>query len=213
MVSSSPSKNPAEHRPTQVELLSRERLSDGYCKVDRLTLRFELFAGGMSAPVVRELVERGHAVAVILYDPDLDRCVMIEQFRPGTWAAKMDPWDLEVVAGIIEDGEKPEDVCRRESAEEAAVTVHELEPIFTYTATPGISTETIALYVGRVDSSNAGGVHGLPTEGEDIRVRTMSVDELRWAMETGKAKNSTVLIAIQWMLLNHETLRRRWSTR
>ncbi len=198
-------------KPTQVELLSRERVSDGYCKVDRLTLRHEKFAGGMGPEIVREVVERGHAVAVLLYDPALDRCVMIEQFRPGSWLAETDPWELEVVAGIIDKGETPEEVCKREVTEETGLVVHDLFPVYTYMATPGICTESIALYVGRVNSERAGGIHGCADEGEDIRVFTMTVDELRWALETGKAKNATTIIAAQWILINHGLLRRRWA--
>jgi ADP-ribose pyrophosphatase len=197
-------------KPSHVELLSRERVADGYCKVDRLTLRHEQFSGDMGPELVREVLERGHAVAVMLYDPALDRCVMIEQFRPGSWLAQTDPWELEVVAGIIEDGESPEEVCQREVSEETGLVVHDLFPVYTYMSTPGVCTESVALFVGRVNSERAGGIHGCTDEGEDIRVLTMTIDELRWAMETGKMKNATALIASQWMMINHGQLRRRW---
>jgi ADP-ribose pyrophosphatase len=198
-------------KPSQVELVASERLSDGYCKLDRLTLRHERFEGGMSTEVTREVIERGRAVGVLLYDPDLDRCVMIEQFRPGSWLAEVDPWELEIVAGMIEAGETPEAVCQREVEEETGLAVHDLFRALHYVVNPGICTETVTFYVGRVNSERAGGIHGCKDEGEDIRVKTMTVDELRWAIETGKAKNSLALIAIQWLLLNHTQLRRRWA--
>lgn len=196
--------------PSRVELVSRERVADGYCKIDRLTLRHELYEGGMGPEVTREVLERGHAAAVILYDPVRDCCVMIEQFRPGAWIAQRAPWMLEIVAGIIEDGETAEGVCRREAEEEAGVRIGELMPIFSYLATPGVCSETIYLYAGRVDATEAHGIHGLPEEGEDIRVVTMTIDELRWALETGKIANATTVIAVQWMLMNHESLRSKW---
>lgn len=197
--------------PTRVELVATERVANGYCKVDRHTLRHELFAGGMGPEVTREVVERGHAVAVILFDPVRNCCVMIEQFRPGPWLAQKWPWMVEIVAGIVEDGEKPEDVCRREAEEEAGVRISDLTHIMSYLVSPGICTETIDLFVGRVNATEAHGLHGLAEEGEDIRVFTLTIDELRWALETGKLLNATTVIAAQWMLMNHGRLRQQWG--
>lgn len=197
--------------PTRVELLARERVANGYCKVDKLTLRHEQYAGGMGPEIVREVVERGNAAAVLLYDPVRECCVMIEQFRPGAWLADQAPWMLEIVAGIIEPGETAEAVCRREAEEEAGVRIGELQKIMSYMVTPGVCTETIDLFVGRVDASEAHGLHGVAAEGEDIRVFTMTVDELQWALETGKVNNVTTIIAIQWLMLNRDRLHQQWG--
>jgi len=136
---------------------------------------------------------------------------MIEQFRPGAWLADQAPWMLEIVAGIIEPGETAEAVCRREAEEEAGVRIGELQKIMSYMVTPGVCTETIDLFVGRVDASEAHGLHGVAAEGEDIRVFTMTVDELQWALETGKVNNVTTIIAIQWLLLNRDRLHQQWG--
>src|SRR3546814_18574745 len=56
--------------------------------------------------MAREIFERGHAAAVLLYDPARDAVVLIEQFRPGAYAAGVNPWLVEVVAGIIEADRK-----------------------------------------------------------------------------------------------------------
>jgi len=94
--------------------------------------------------MTREIFERGHAVSVVLYDPDLDNLVFIEQFRPGALAAKSSPWFdadfspwlVETVAGIIGEGETPEQVARREAVEEADCKILELEPVCHYLASP-----------------------------------------------------------------------------
>jgi ADP-ribose pyrophosphatase len=166
----------------------------------------------MGKEVVREVAERGHAVAVLLYDPDRDSAVMIEQFRPGAHFAGWNAWLLEVVAGIIEEGETAEDVARRECQEEAGVTVEDLIEGPSYIASPGVLTESISLYVGRVDSTTCGGIHGLGDEGEDIRVVVLPLEELRRMLDAHQLTNATTLIAAQWLLLNRDRLRTRWGT-
>jgi ADP-ribose pyrophosphatase len=88
-----------------------ETLFQGYFRVDRYTLRHRLFRDGWSRPIQREIFERGHAVAVLPYDPVLDSVVLIEQFRAGPLAAGDEPWVIEAIAGIVEDGESAEDVA------------------------------------------------------------------------------------------------------
>src|SRR3546814_20224295 len=113
---------------------------------------------------------RGHAAALLLYEPARDAVVLIGQFRPGAYAAGVNPWLVEVVAGIIEAGETPADVVQREAVEEAGCSVTALHPIGTFFITPGGSSETVALYCVRTDSSGAGGINGLAHEHVDIRV-------------------------------------------
>lgn len=199
-------------RPSKVDIVAQEPLYQGYSRLDRYRLRHELYAGGMSQEVSREILERGHATAVILWDPQAEKAVMIEQFRPGAYGAGWSPWLLEIVAGIIDPGETPEEVCRREALEEAGIEVSDLFRIQAWLASPGISTESIELWCGRVDSSQAGGIHGLDHEGEDIRVAVFGLEELRALLDQGALTNATTVIAVQWLLLNQHILAGRWQT-
>lgn len=209
----------AEHDIEGVEIESCETVFSGYYRVDQYRLNHRLFAGGRSGSMDRLVFERGHAVAVLLYDPDLDRVVLIEQFRVGAFAAlraepdlatAFRPWLIEIVAGIIDEGEHPEDVARREAMEEAGCEIAELEPVCRFLLSPGVTSETITLFCGRVRAGAAGGVHGLDAEHEDIRVFTASVeDAFRW-LDEGRIANATALVAMQWFRLNHEAVRRRW---
>lgn len=204
-----------------IEVVSRETVFSGYFRVDRYRLRHRLFAGGWSDTAGREVFERGHAVAVILYDPDRDVLVLIEQFRIGAFAAlqtephlagTMTPWLLEVVAGIIDEDEAPETVARREAMEEAGCEILELEPVCRFLLSPGVMTESLELFCGRVDAAGVGGIHGLEHEHEDIRVRAVPVeDALRW-LDEGRFVNATALVAMLWFRLNREDLRRRWRS-
>jgi ADP-ribose pyrophosphatase len=195
---------------TDVEILARETVFQGYFRVDRYRLRHRTFAGGWSAEMVREVFERGHAVVVLLYDPDRDCVALIEQFRPGAYAAGWHPWLLECVAGIIEDGEDPDDVARRETKEEAGAEPTDMIHIGDYLVTAGGSSESCKLYCARVDSSIVSGIHGLEDEGEDIRVQVVSSAEALAMVRDGRINNAMATVAIQWLALEKDGLRKRW---
>ena len=112
--------------------------------------------------------------------------------------------------GIIGEGEAPEAVARREAQEEAGCEILDLVPVCHYLASPGGSSETVRLFCGRVDSRGLGGIHGLPEEHEDIRVEAVPFAEARARLEAGRIGNAPTIIALQWLILNREPLRRRW---
>jgi len=196
---------------TDVEIIERKTLFQAYFRIDRYRVRHRLFAGGWSGEVVREVFERGHAAAVMPYDPRRDLVLLVEQFRVGALSAGRRPWVLEVPAGIIEADETAEEVARREVVEEAGVAVDTLELMYEFLATPGGSSETCALYCGRADLGKAGGIFGLPEEHEDIRVLVMPADAALKLMADGRVENATAIVALQWLALNRDRLRRDWS--
>jgi ADP-ribose pyrophosphatase len=197
-------------RAKSVELIERETPYQGYFRIDRFTLRHELFAGGMSEPLTREVFERGHAAAVLPYDPERDAVVLIEQFRIGAYAAGRDPWLIEIVAGIVEDGETPRDVALRELGEEAGLTADLVESIGEVMLSPGGTSETIALLCACTDASGANGIHGLADEHEDIRVTAVAFADALAAVERGDVVSAPAIIALQWLALNRDRLRERW---
>ncbi len=194
-----------------VEILARTRGYDGYLKVDKYRLRHRHHDGGWGGEIDREMIERGHAVGVLPYDPARDEVVLIEQFRLGAYAAGRPPWQIEIVAGIIEPGEAREDVGRRETLEEAGCVIGELVHVCDFLTSPGVMSETVAIYCGRTDASNAGGVFGVAEEGEDIRAFVVSTDEALSLLADGRIVNSPAIVALQWLGLNRDDLRRRWS--
>jgi ADP-ribose pyrophosphatase len=196
--------------PDDVEIIDKSRRYKGFFEIVSYRFRHRLFAGGWSAELHREVFERGHAVGVLPYDPAADAVVLIEQFRIGALVTGMAPWQTEIVAGIIEEGEKIEDVARRETMEEAGAAVGELIPICRYMVSPGGASESVQLYCGRVDSRGLGGIHGLADEHEDIRVDVPSVEDALAALEAGKIGNAVTIIALQWLALNRDKVRAAW---
>lgn len=193
-----------------VQIVAKTREFQGYFAVDRWRVRHRTFAGGWTGDIVREVFERGHAVVVILYDPERDSIALIEQFRVGALAAGQYPWLIECVAGIIDPGETPEQVAIREAHEEAGAKPDHIEHIGKFIITPGGSSETVELFVAQVDCSRIEGLHGLAHEGEDIRVFTLPVTEAYGMVKDGSIANSMAVVAIQWLMLEREALRARW---
>ena len=199
------------NRDDDVEVVEREACFRGFYQLDRLHLRHRLFAGGMGKLINRELFVRHDAVCVLPYDPQRDCVVLIEQFRIGALDKSANPWLIELVAGLIDKDEQPEEVARREAVEEAGLELAELWPLTQYYPSPGGSDERVHLYVGRCDSRGAGGVHGLEEEGEDIRVLVWSLDEALAALDDGRIDNAASIMALQWLALNRDKVRERWA--
>lgn len=195
----------------RVEVLEKTTPFRGYFQIDRYKLRHRKFEGGWTEPQSREVFERGHAASVLPYDPQRDCVVLIEQFRVGAYAAALEPWLVEAVAGIIDPGETPEAVVRREAVEEAGCEITILEPIGNFLLTPGASSETLAVFCGRTDSRGLGGVYGLPEEGEDIRVLVTPAEEaIAMALE-GRVTNANAAIPLLWLSAHRPRLRRQWT--
>ena len=190
----------------RVEVIAKEAAFDGYFRIDRYRLKHELHAGGWSGELVREVFERGHAACVLPYDPDHATAVLIEQFRVGPFARGEPAWILETVAGIIEIGETPDEVARRETREETGLEVRDLVPIADFYVSPGGATQFNNLYCATVDATGAGGIHGLDNEGEDIRVVPVPLAEVPSLIAGGAIRDATTLIALQWLLAHHDTL-------
>ncbi len=202
-----------------VELLAQETVAKRYFETTEYRLRHRLHAGGWSDEMVREVFQRGAVCAVLPYDPVRDCLVLIEQFRVAAYVASVtepilagsSPWLMEIVAGVVEKGEPPMDVAVRELKEEANCEALDIFHVMDWHASPGAVNEPLSLYCARVDSKDAHGVHGLDHEHEDIRVFTVdAATALEW-LESGTLNNATLIIALQWFILNHDKLRQRWA--
>ncbi|MEE4193436.1 MAG: NUDIX domain-containing protein [Halieaceae bacterium] len=196
---------------SDVRVLADEDAYRGHYRMRRITLEHRRFDGGWSEPVSRELFERGDAVGVLLWDPVRDELVMLEQFRVGAIRGADSPWMLELVAGVVEPGESDADVAHRETAEESGLPLTALEPIVTFFPSPGGCSEQVRLFVGRVDSADAGGVHGCDNEGEDILVHRLARAEVMAMLDADRINNGHTLVALQWLRIHGDALRERWT--
>ena len=194
-----------------VEIIARETLYSGFFSMDLYRFRHRLFNGEMSGEIRREIFERGHAAVLLPFDPVRDEVVLVEQIRIAAYDVSESPWLLEMVAGMIEEGETVEDVARREALEEAGLVVGRTKPVVSYLASPGGTSERLSIKVGEVDATTAEGIHGLADENEDIRVHVVSREQAYQWVEEGKIDNAASVIALQWLQLHYQTLRNEWK--
>ncbi len=196
----------------QFKILEQQTLYQGFFRLERYTLQHTLFNGGWSQPLQRELFRRGSCVAVLLYDPDRDQVVLIEQFRVGAMLRPQQAWLLEIVAGAVEEDETPEQVAYREALEEAGCEIQELIEIQQFYTSPGGTAEWLTLFCGKIDSRGVGGIHGLAEEDEDIRVMALPFTEVYQLLNSGQINSAIPIIAIQWLFIHRETIRARWCS-
>ena len=201
----------ANYTKNDVEIIAREPLYRGFFSLDLYRFRHRLFNGEMSGEVQREIFERGHAAVLLPFDPVRDEVVLVEQIRIAAYDTSESPWLLELVAGMIEDGESVEQVARREAVEEAGLDVGRVKKFMSYLASPGGTSERLSLMVGEVDATTAEGIHGLADENEDIRVHVVSREQAYQWVEEGKIDNAASVIALQWLQLHYQELINEWK--
>ncbi len=194
----------------QFEILEQKTVYDGFFKLESYQLRHTLFHGGWSEPLRRELFRRNNCVAVLLYDPERDVVVILEQFRVGAMRENEPAWLLEIVAGGIEEGETAEQVAYREAWEEAGCKIEQLTLMSQFFTSPGGASELLSLYCGKIDSRGVGGVYGLAEENEDILVTTVAFSEALELVNQGRIRSAIPIIAIQWLALNKDKLKAQW---
>lgn len=195
-----------------LDIIETETPFSRHLRIDVVRFRHRRFDGGWSGERVFDIVRRGGAGAIVLYDPDRDEVVLIEQFRLAALYGGRSPWQIEAVAGLIdEDGETPEDVARREALEEANLDlIGAVLPIQVMLPACGSLDEVVWLFCGRVNSSKAGGIHGLAAENEDIRVTVKTIADIETMLDTGEIESAHTVLGLYWLLRHRERLRSEW---
>ena len=190
----------ASFSASDVSIESRENLFRGFIQVEKVTIKHRLFnKSNYSSSIHRELIHRPEAAGVLLYDNQQRRFALIEQFRIGALNNTVSPWQLEVIAGVLDGDETPETCIRRESLEEAGCEVQDLQHLFTFYPSAGACSEIFHLYVANVELPTSGGVFGMPDEGEDIQLHLFDYSDAPLLLKNGRLRNAPVIMALQWL--------------
>jgi len=181
----------------RVEFSEERLVYDDFFKITAGRFKFEKFNGEMSAEVRRLCLDRGDAVAVVLFNRPKNKLVMIEQFRYPVYRAlnKQNGWLYELVAGVVEAGETPEEVVAREVMEEAGYRIKNVKLLSTVFPSPGGMSERVYIFYAEVASrENAGG--GLASEDEDIRVMELPVRKVYALLKKGQIEDAKTVIGL-----------------
>ncbi len=184
----------------------------GFFSVEEHDLTYQKFNNDRSDIVTRSTLVSSDAVIVLPYDPVNDRILLIEQFRVGPYIkGDENPWVLEPIAGLIDEGETPESAGIREALEEAHLEIKRLELVARSYPSPGISTEFFHQYIGIVellDSSDL--IAGLSSENEDIRSHIFQYEQFFEMIERGKVKVGPLILLGLWLSKNRNRLRKKY---
>ncbi len=183
----------------KVKIHNRRWLLQDFLKVEEVELQFEKFDGSMSPKVRRLNMDRGDAVAALVWHSDKKVLLLTKQFRlPAHTKGKS--WIVEVIAGGLKESENPEEAIKREIEEEAGYLPKNVQHIHTFFVSPGGTSERILLYfctVKEADKTNEGG--GLESENEDIELVEFSKEAFFEAIDKGNITDAKTLIAGLWL--------------
>lgn len=191
----------ASYSASDVTIESREFLFRGFIQVEKVSFRHRLFNQPDYSPLIqRELIHRPEAAGVLLYNDQQQRFALIEQFRVGALNDSESAWQLEVIAGVLDGDEAPEDCIRRESLEESGCEVQQLQHLFSFYPSAGACSEFFHLYAAEVELPKMGGIFGMPDEGENIQLHLFDYSELDTLLRNGRLRNAPVIMALQWLV-------------
>jgi nudix-type nucleoside diphosphatase (YffH/AdpP family) len=195
--------------PKKVEILHSETdYKKAIFRIVETRLRHERFDGRMSREMTRLSLERGDAVAAIMYNPLDDTIVLEELFRYPTYDKTKNGWLVEIPAGMIDEDESPADAMIREIEEETGYRVDTVKEIFNFFLSPGGSSERVFFFFSRINPNqriNQGG--GLANENEDVRTIHIKVDAALKLLAEQKIKDAKSIIALQWLAANRSRLK------
>ncbi|MCE2456867.1 MAG: NUDIX hydrolase [Dehalococcoidia bacterium] len=130
--------------------------------------------------IIREVVQHPGAVAIIPIDRE-DNVLLVRQYRYPAGQSL-----LELPAGVIEEGESPDDTAQRELQEEIGYATRDLRALGGVYSSPGFCTEFLYLYIARdlVPSQ-------LPADDdEDINVETIPMSRVDRLIRLGEIQDA-----------------------
>lgn len=178
---------------------------NGFLKINRYEIEADMHEGGTQT-YERLVMERGHAVAILAYDPVRDEVVLVNEMRPGILAAGEYPYTDNLPAGGIAQGETPVEAAVRETKEEAGLDLKDARVIQDAYVSSGGTSEKIAIVFGIVDTSGGSGVYGNEDESEDIKTRMVKSRDFIDDIRAGKINDMKTIIAGYWLSENKDEL-------
>ena len=195
----------------QATVVSREVIYKRYTSVQQVTLDVRrLKDSSKTMKLEREVFMTGKVSAVVCYDPENDKILLIRLFRIGAFLGGItDSFMFEIPAGFIDDGETPEDAARREGMEETGMQFSSLIPVGGYYLTPGGSTEKVHIFIGRISAPETG-IFGLESEQEELETVLFDANDVFKMLDNGSIQNGTASIALNWFARHRDRIRKEW---
>lgn len=185
-----------------IQILNKEKLSDKKYLLEEVIYQKPDLEGKLHEQT-NEIYYRPDAVAVLLVDRALEKFVLTRQFRLPTFLNGNDSGYLvETCAGLIDEGETPEQAARREVEEETGYPISSLTRIGAAYSSAGGITEYLYLFIADCDCEGEHGQGGgLEAEGEDIELVEMSFSEAKEKLLAGGFRDAKTIMLLQHFFL------------
>lgn len=186
---------------SRVRVIKTELLSDSWARLESAHFDY-LNSRGEWERQIREVYNRGHGAAILLYNLDARSVILIRQFRYPVFTEDGDGFMIEVPAGVIEHND-PDATVIAETEQETGYRIGEVQRLFNAYVSPGSVTECLHYYCAAYSSANKvsdGG--GLDDEGEDIEVMEVDFDDAMTWIESGKINDAKTILLLQYAALH-----------
>ena len=185
------------------QIINIRDLYSGFFKLKKLEFIHQKHDGSWTSKVDREIFSGAHVSTLLPFDPIKKEILLIQQFRAGVISRFDDDYLHEIVAGIIDENESPEETAIRECAEETGCKINKIIPIQNYFPAPGSSESFYHLFLGEINSFEGERIMGLESENENILVKSYKVEQVRNMLRQKEIINGLTLIALQWFFLEY----------
>jgi ADP-ribose pyrophosphatase len=191
----------------EAQITETKTLYEGFFKIEEMTIEMDKHEGGKQT-LKRLNFERGDAVAMLGYDPKLDKVVLINELRSGMLAAGEYGFSETLPAAMLKDGEDKVTAAVDRMNRETGLALNNPKLVHEGAfVSAGGTSERIALVAGTVDSTKASGIHGRADIGENIKTVVVDADEFIARAEDGRLRDMKSLAMAFWLAINRDSLK------
>ncbi|WP_462266119.1 NUDIX domain-containing protein [Mucilaginibacter sp.] len=185
-----------------IQILDKQTLSNKKYLLESVAYQ-QFTQQGEAEDKKAEVYYRPDAAAVLVYNAEKQVFLLAKQFRLPAYLNGSDTGYLtEACAGLIDEGETPEQTAIREAEEELGYRIGNVTPCGHIYSSAGGITEKVYLFTASYtehDKVSAGG--GAPGEGENITLVELHFADARRMLEQAEIIDAKTLMLLQHFFL------------
>ncbi|WP_321864414.1 GDP-mannose pyrophosphatase NudK [Burkholderia cenocepacia] len=185
----------------RVRIKAVEVLSDNWYVLRKTTFEYRRRDGTWQSQS-RETYDRGNGATILLFNRTKKTVILTRQFRFPAFVNEHDGMLIETCAGLL-DRDDPVTCIRKETEEETGYRVDHVRKIFEAFMSPGSVTERLYFFVGEYfDKDRVGDGGGLESDGEEIEVLELPLDEALAMIDSGEIADGKTIMLLQYAKLH-----------
>jgi len=176
-----------------------KKVYEGFNKIKSFEFSHRLFDSKWSQNILREMVIHKSAVSLLPYDRKKKKLLLIKQIRLGAYLANFNPWQIEIITGMVEKDEKCGELAIvREAKEEANLDIkmENLRLIRKVLNSSGSSNECTIIFFCETSIDFENKIYG--NGDENIKVLHYTPQQAFDLLSNGKISSVNTIIALEW---------------